>query len=71
MIHRTGNNIIPKGPDYDWNSPHNRNKIKFEPLLTDQHTDIELVSTSNGVAKSIIVATWVLIASRSIYSLFK
>mmetsp|Transcript_13184 Transcript_13184/g.19958 ORF Transcript_13184/g.19958 Transcript_13184/m.19958 type:complete len:364 (-) Transcript_13184:41-1132(-) len=33
---RTGNNVIPRGPDYDWDSPHNRDKIKFEPLATDQ-----------------------------------
>ena len=26
---RTGNNVIPKGPDYDWESPHNRDKIQF------------------------------------------
>ena len=33
---RTGNNVIPKGPDYDWISPHKRDTIKFVELETDK-----------------------------------
>lgn len=57
---RTGNNVIPKGPDYDWESPHKRDQIQFEPLDTDKALGNQNrpTGTSNSIFRSVVFITF-------------
>ena len=65
---RTGNNVIPKGPDYDWKSPHNRDKIQFNQLQSDKQLIDQNRNNSSRIS-SLIVRS--IIFAGFVYLLYK